>query len=343
MYLGAWSAGFVYEDWNATGFSRAAALDIQPLRVRSLTRLSYRLDRWMGDNTPRAYHLTNVVLHIANTGLVMGLCYALGLAPAVTLLTGVIFAVHPLQTEAVTYIAGRTEVLSAFWILLGCVAVTRRWMLATVLCFGLAVASKESAVIGVGLFGLVYLLTTPNAFVWTPRMARATVLLAVIVGAITVTVYRYEYLPGMRSPLPLLAYMRLQATAVWVFLGMEIFPRAAWLSVDHDFEIVPWSWQLAAGLGLLYAICTTPLLWLFRREIWRRAPIDPIFHGLAWAVIAIAPRFVMRIPEVINEHQLYLPHVGLAIALAQGAALTCTWVHPSSDAASISSLGTEGV
>jgi hypothetical protein len=51
----------------------------------------------------------------------------------------------------------------------------------------------------------------------------------------------------------------------------------------------------------------------------------------------------MRIPEVINEHQLYLPHVGLAMALAQGAALACAWVHPSSDAASISSLGTEGV
>lgn len=316
VYRGVWSAGFVYEDWNAVGHSEPQGFAIQPLRVRSLTRASYRLDRWLGDNQPAMYHLTNLGLHIANGGLVMGLAIALGVAPGVAVLAGTIFLLHPMQTEAVDYIAGRTEVLSTCLVLLGCLAIVReRWWLAAA-PFVLAMMAKESAVVGIGLFALLHFVRT-GTIPRQLRQIRLYLLCSLPIALMTATVFRYEYRPGGRSVLSLFEYMRLQATAVWSFLGAILLPLPRFFSIDHDFEIVPTGWQTLAFWTLVWAACGVGFLWLVRKDLWKRRDADWIPFGLIWFGIAISPRFVMRIPEVLNEHQLYLGMVGISLALAQ--------------------------
>src|SRR3989344_2126596 len=73
---------------------------------------------------PLVYHLTSNFIHIAN-GIIIFLLlkrFDLGISKgrtlAIAFLTSLIFLIHPLQTEAITYISGRGDALAALFMLL---------------------------------------------------------------------------------------------------------------------------------------------------------------------------------------------------------------------------------
>jgi hypothetical protein len=125
-----------------------------------------------------------------------------------------------------------------------------------------------------------------------------------------------------RSEIGPLGYAATQATAVWRYLGLVVWPVG--LSLDHDFELVPWAvrWLALVGLTsgtilLVLLLCST---WNDDMSVRRRlcvelgVPLSVVF-GALWVVIALAPRFVMRQPEILNEHQFLMPMVGLALVI----------------------------
>lgn len=78
---------------------------------RPVRNLSYILDFAVWGANPFGFHLMNVLIHAANTILVFFLVRRFELSPAMAALAAVIFAVHPIQTDAVSYISGRRDVL----------------------------------------------------------------------------------------------------------------------------------------------------------------------------------------------------------------------------------------
>jgi len=87
---------------------------------RPLCVLTFRLNYLVSQLDPFAYHLTNVLLHAAVTGL-----YVLTVRKAVAdcrsevaLMSGLLFAVHPVHTEAVSGVVGRADVLACLFFLL---------------------------------------------------------------------------------------------------------------------------------------------------------------------------------------------------------------------------------
>ena len=88
-----------------------------------LTFVSYQLDYMIGGLDPWIYHLTNLLLHMGNTMLVMWVIFLLirtctGEAmPHLSIIAGLIFAVHPLNTETVVWLAARKDLLSTFFFL----------------------------------------------------------------------------------------------------------------------------------------------------------------------------------------------------------------------------------
>ncbi|MGO9528064.1 MAG: hypothetical protein ACLP0A_10875, partial [Verrucomicrobiia bacterium] len=123
-----------------------------------LTWLSFAIDYQIWGRDPFGYHLTNLLLHVTNTLLVLVLVrkvlrgrYAYALTTA--LLTAVIFGVHPLHVESVAWATERKDVLFVFFYLLGLLSYFR-WLDSRKLadygiCFGLfvaAVLSKSTAV-----------------------------------------------------------------------------------------------------------------------------------------------------------------------------------------------------
>lgn len=87
-----------------------------------LTLLSYQLDHLIGGLNPFFYHFTNLLLHTANSLFVAWFLFLLSRRPWVALPAGLLFAIHPLHTEAVMWASARKDVLSTFFFLLSLIA-----------------------------------------------------------------------------------------------------------------------------------------------------------------------------------------------------------------------------
>jgi tetratricopeptide (TPR) repeat protein len=76
-----------------------------------ITLLSLALDFQVGETSPFWYHLVNVLIHGANAGLVYLLIHSLISRRGVSLITAVLFALHPLHVESVAWVTERKDVL----------------------------------------------------------------------------------------------------------------------------------------------------------------------------------------------------------------------------------------
>jgi hypothetical protein len=118
-----------------------------------LTWLSFAINYQIGGRDPFGYHLTNLVLHVANTLLVLIVVrkvlrgrYTHALTAA--LLTAAMFGIHPVHVESVAWATERKDVLYVFFYLLGLLSYFR-WLDSHkrgdyAVCFGLFVASVLS-------------------------------------------------------------------------------------------------------------------------------------------------------------------------------------------------------
>jgi len=80
-----------------------------------VTWISLMLDGQLFGNDARGYHITNLLLHLANTLLLFGVLMRLTRALGRSAFVAALFAIHPLHVESVAWIAERKDVLSAFF------------------------------------------------------------------------------------------------------------------------------------------------------------------------------------------------------------------------------------
>jgi hypothetical protein len=116
-----------------------------PVAGRPVVSLSLALNYAVSGLQPWSYHAFNLALHIANALLLLGIVRrtvrgerADGTALAVAL----IWLVHPLLTESVTYVVQRTELLMALFFLLTLYCVIRGWQFGAVVASALGMGSK---------------------------------------------------------------------------------------------------------------------------------------------------------------------------------------------------------
>ena len=112
----------IYENAAIRGVSLANLKTIftryDPELYIPLTLLSYQMDYMISGINPSWYHLHSLLLHISNALLVTWFICLLGNKKWAAVLTGVLFLVHPLNTEAVAWASGRKDVLSLLWMLI---------------------------------------------------------------------------------------------------------------------------------------------------------------------------------------------------------------------------------
>jgi len=97
----------------AWAFSESHSANWHPL-----TWLSLQLDSTLFGTSPGGYHVTNLVLHLANLLLLFGALRAMTGAAAQSACVAALFAIHPLHVESVAWISERKDVLSTFfWML----------------------------------------------------------------------------------------------------------------------------------------------------------------------------------------------------------------------------------
>jgi len=141
---------------------------------RPLTSLSYWVDFKVWGLNPAAFHLTNILLHIANSVLLFFILLSLEISVAPAFLSALLFSVFPLHFENVAWISGRTDLLSflfavlSVWFFIKFLDRRRGAYLGfSSLCFFLSLLSKENAILLPVVYGLVFLrkgLSTKRAF-----------------------------------------------------------------------------------------------------------------------------------------------------------------------------------
>jgi len=114
---------------------------------------------------PPAFHVVNIASHAVVSLLVVLLVEAVLRDRPLAVVAGLLFAAHPVHTEAVTGIVGRAEVLSALFLLVALYVQARDfvgrgrgrsvWVPVGLLAYFCALASKETAIVGPGLAALV--------------------------------------------------------------------------------------------------------------------------------------------------------------------------------------------
>ena len=300
---------------------------------RPLATMSYLFNYAVLDNgaRPAGYHAVNLAIHLINVLLLYLLL--LELIPPAAFAAALLWAVHPVLTESVTNIIGRTDLLAAFGVLAGLLAHRRaarsqgrtRWLWLGAL-FAAAVIgffSKESAIVLIGVMAANDIAFGKggwgrSAVGYAVAGAAAAVFLIVRSGVLAHV--PYAPLPFTDDPLLGADFWTARLTAVGViarYFGLLLWP--ARLSCDYSFHQIAlfhWRWLDAqdapATVGIvLLAACAVLAAWSYRRN---RA----VTFFVAFFFLTLAPtsNLVILIGSVMAERFLYLPAIAFAACLA---------------------------
>ncbi len=290
-----------------------------------LTWISFALDWKLGGGSPLAFHLTNVLLHAVNSVLVLLLARALfsaGRGPSgerpwegtAALLSGLLFAVHPLHVESVAWATERKDVLYAFFTLAALVlyidrtgsAARQRLRYAFVLLlFAFSLMSKPMAV--TLPFVLILLDFWPLGRLGRP-LARVLLekipflLLAVPVAWITLKAPAHlnsAFLIGELSwPFRIgLAFRNLAFYAWKTILPIDLSP---FYPIPRDLDALWWGMVVAGVLG---AGAMTGAAWRFRKE----RPFLAVGWGFYAVTLAPVVGLVQAGAHAAADRFMYLP------------------------------------
>ncbi|HLB25695.1 MAG TPA: tetratricopeptide repeat protein, partial [Nitrospirota bacterium] len=278
-----------------------------------------------------SFHVLSFLLHAACALLVFLIARAAfsrqeGGVPAfaVPLACALVFALHPLQTSAVTYISGMAVLLaSSFW-LLGLFSFIRfregarpayLWLPLSVLSYGLGLLSKEMAV---SLPAVMLLYDLFFARPWRTGKPRALRSLAVYVPFAAVLV---GYLLARKAVQGVMTYssadygrfeyLALQASVFFQYLRLLVFPINQ--NADHNM-------QDPAGVALTAALAALLVAAVVMVSIRRRKSQPALGFFGGWFLLALAPESsVFPIADLLVEYRVYLPSAGFFCALGAAA------------------------
>jgi len=123
---------------------------------RPVLSASYFLDYWLWQLKPFGYHLSNIILHIANTFLVYVLLFMISKSKRSALLTAILFCVYPIQSEAVCNIGYRADLLSCCFVLVSLICLLKHddkarrskiYFSMSIIFYFLALFTKESSIV----------------------------------------------------------------------------------------------------------------------------------------------------------------------------------------------------
>lgn len=310
---------------------------------RPLTVATYALEWDLWDGNPLPFHLTNIALHALVTVLTFLLLVPLVGRPGAAA-GAAVFAVHPVHVEAVANVVGRAELLATAFVLAAALLYQhlradrteppgrrhRLWggAVAVAVLYFLGLASKE---IAVTLPGLLVVLEAGRGRPVEGSSWRAVVgrlwgrwpVFLSLAGALAVYLWVRSGVLG--TPVgndaagflqPLTGGERLlSAVAVWPeYLRLMLFP--AHLAADYSPGVLMpvTGFGLRAALGLLVGGLAVGV----GVAVWRRE--RAIALGVAWFAVAVFPvsNLVIPIGVLLAERTLYLPSVGLALAVGGG-------------------------
>ena len=278
------------------------------------------------------WHTISVGVHILAAIALYTLVNRLFSNRLLGLLTALLFVVHPVHNEAVVYVNSMGDSLATLLVLSslnlfasfrqsGKPAWASRRFLLSLLLYPLAILSKETGFVLVGLLALMdFLLLSKAKRFWSRAAQVAGAWWPYLIVAVTYVILRGTVLNFSNSfnfynekniftthiSIRLLTFFK----AMTQYTGFIFCPYQLRVERAFDYAHSLFQWDVLLG-GLIVGLMLTAAF-----KCWRRKPI--ISFGIGWFFIAIAPASNVLVPinALIYEHFLYCPMIGIVLIIS---------------------------
>jgi tetratricopeptide (TPR) repeat protein len=283
----------------------------------------------LGDTGPLGFHLLNVTLHAANACLMYAFGRKLKFNALATLLAALIWAVHPIHTEAIAYMSGTADPLFVCFCLLGLLVLLPDFANWRVLCaslfFILALGSKETAVVFPALATLtLFLVHEQRRDIKTYLPTLPFWLISAIYIVLHLTVLNFQATDASFDIDPILhryathVMLRIYTTLATLPLYLMLLIYPSGLHLERQFPVYDHPLQPAIVIGFLMVLVA------FGQIVCARGHRAlPLRWGFLWFGGAMMPQtgIFVSINALFLEHWMYLPTIGVALGAAQTLAI----------------------
>jgi tetratricopeptide (TPR) repeat protein len=324
-YANAFTGPFVFDDVTAI-VANASLHALWPPRWlqaapgsvvsgRGVLNLTFAVNYALGGLDVRGYHAVNVAIHLLAGAALFGVVRRTLLsermrkrfgssATAIAFAVALVWIVHPLNTEAVTYVWQRAESLTVLGQLVTLYCAIRGWRTAAVIACALAMGTKETAIVTPALVVIWdYVFGPDGADRRGFYLTLAATIAIVLVPMLGDTQGRRaaEWLFAARAHVWTPAsYLWTQAGVITHYLALAfhpsplVFDYADWPRAASPLDVLP-------ELTLLTALLAWTIL-----AVVRRRPAG--FAGAVFFLVLAPTSSVLPIPtEIAAEHRMYLP------------------------------------
>lgn len=278
-----------------------------------LTIASYAIDFMIGKQQPFIYHLINIILHIANVLLLFAFSDRLFKNKNIALFIALLFALHPVQTESVAWVAERKTVLYGFFFMLSLLAYVRyaeNRKIATLVLVYLAVISallsKAAAMTLPFTFFAIDIWmqrSTKNRKVWLEKLP--LILIAIPFGLMAINAQKDYGFLNLHPEVGVLQSIVLAGYSYTMYIVQFIVP--AKLSV-----IYPYPHAIGA---IHYLLAFIALLILVTGVIAYRKKWYVLCGGILFYTvnIALVLQFVQFSEEIRADRYMYTACIGIIV------------------------------
>jgi tetratricopeptide (TPR) repeat protein len=301
----------------------------QPGRLlRPVSNFSFALNWFFGQGRVFGYHVVNFAIHFIAALFLYQSCLLLLTAPGVrgkyhnskffiAALSTILWAINPIQTQAVTYIVQRMAALAALFSIIGiwCYLKARltvpenRWCIlyyfGAFLTFLLAVGSKENAV----LFPASLLLI--EFFFFQQKIRKQTFLYALtaisLILVFTLILKDADFFINIIQSYQNRAFtlwqrVLTQPRVIFFYISLLLYPSPLRLSITHDVQI---STSLFSPYTTLPAILLLIVLVSFPFFLYKKKPL--FSFAIAFFLLNHLVESTILSLELVFEHRNYLP------------------------------------
>ena len=296
---------------------------------RPVINFTLALNYAISGENPWSYHLLNLLIHLSAALCLFGIVRRTflsdrlkgrygGAATPLAFGCALLWALHPLQTQAVTYTIQRCEsfmglcfLLTFYFAIRGWLSVDQRqWHLAALLSFLIGIGTKEVIVVAPVLlfvYDLIFFQGSMRDVLRRSHLLYAGLVFGLLTLGFLVAAGGTTSSGTGRMTFSALDYWVTQPEVILHYLKLTIWPYP--LSLDYD-------WPIAKPHDSWPAIIITAGLILFSVwALWKRMPIG---FCAAWFFAVLAPTSLIPLPDVAFEHRMYIPSIAIVVITVTG-------------------------
>ena len=307
-YLKSWSnIGAIFSHGAGAG-AKVTYLFYRPIPI-----FTFMLNYSVNGLDPFGYHLVNTLIHILVALAIYVLSFILFKNKVISFLSGILFVVHPIHTEAISYIASRADPLAALFMLLGLIFYIKSletkknlFYPLVLISFVLALLSKEGSFIFPVLI-LVYHFAFRKKVVWAKLLPIIAILIAYAIVRKTIMISPTSVIRAGST-----VFQRLPG----FFVAVIGYTRLILLPLDLHMRFVMEFFKYTDPRAIVGALILLTLIICAART---RKTNSLVCFSVSWIFITLLPfSNIYLLNAYMLEHWLYFPSVGIFLLSAWG-------------------------